>query len=409
MIDDLPNNFACEQSALSCILLDNSLMDTTLLKPEHFYSRGNREFFSQMIECYKEHKVLDWALMQQLWSDLNYFYEVSLICITPSQFQSYQDCIVENYNRRYLIQSMQKAIAQAKSDYPIETIQNSLQHISEWIVTTVIETDFLDVINDVLGWLGTNASYICRYWINAIDEVLNWYSQWQLIVIWARPWVGKTSVLLTLGHEVVKQNKKCLIFTLEMTAKEIAKRLVSKISGKWMASLSRLEWESINQVALTVVDQLDQISNFSVYDSVNDAAWIMATMRKTKFKSWVDIVFIDYLWLMEWDKAQNRNLEIQKITRDLKQLAKELWIAIVVLSQLNRNMEMANRRPQLSDLRDSWAIEQDADCVILLHRDPNDAPKEMLFMVAKNRNGKVADIELPFEPTTMTLLNSNNQ
>lgn len=407
MLQDLPNNRACEQSFLACLLNDASLIPQIKLKEEHFHSKDFRQFFSICLECYTQTQSIDVAFLADVWWDdvySTYLEILSLNHISQSWFNEYQDCIIENYNKRIIIKWLQKAIAMANSNTTVDQVLQQISDTAQWIENSGTEEDFLSTVQLALDELWTNASFICNYWLQRIDDILWWYKIGQLNVIWARPWVGKTSVLLTLAHEIIKQNKKCLILSLEMTAKEIAWRLISKISSTNMSALSRANVDKTNEIVWKVAEQLDVIQNLSVYDNVFDLAWIVSAIRKTKHKTWVDVVFIDYLWLIsgKWD---NRNLEIQNTTRALKQLAKELKITIVILSQLNRNLEQSNRSPQLSDLRESGAIEQDADVVILLHRNFQDSPNEMQVAIAKHRNGKTDTLDMWFHSPTMTLMN----
>lgn len=405
---ELPNNLACEQALLACLLNDEWLIPSLKIKEEMFFSKELREFFALCLESYWVSQTIDISYIASKWWEgmhLTYLDIMWMWHITQSGFNEYQDCIIENHNKRLIIKWLQKAIAMASSDVSVDNVLQQISDTAQWIENVSTEEDFLSVIQTTVDELWTNTSFICNYWLPRIDDILWWYRIGQLIVIWARPWVGKTSVLLSFAHEIVKQQKKCLILSLEMTAKEIASRLISKISNVTMWSLARIQWERINQVARQVAEQLDVLSNFSVRDDVFDIAWIMSSIRKTKHKSWLDVVFIDYLWLIGWGKWDNRNLEIQNITRWLKQLAKELEISIVILSQLNRNMEQSNRSPQLSDLRESGAIEQDADVVILLHRNFQDSPNEMQVAIAKHRNWRVDVLDMWFHAQTMTLMN----
>lgn len=403
---ELPNNYVAEQYFLCCLWNDESFMDQLKVRPDMLYNKDNRELMEVMLKAYEKTQTFDASMISELWWNVDYFYEILLATISRSQFDEYQSLILENYNRRILIKWLQKAINIALSDWTVDSCLQSISEIPESLVNQIQEQDFADVVNEVINELWTNNFFICSYWFPKMDELLWWYKIWQLNVIWARPWVWKTSISLSLAYEIVTQNKKCLILSLEMTAKEIASRLVSKISSVSMWSLSRIQWERINEVARSVAEKLDFISNFTVYDSVIDIDSIVSTIRRVKIKTWLDVVFIDYLWLISTTRRESsRNLEIQYMTRVLKQLAKELNICIVVLSQLNRNVEQANRQPQLSDLRDSWAIEQDADVVILLHRNFQDSPKEMEVLIAKHRNWKTDNLSMWFNQQTMSLLN----
>lgn len=405
-IKTLPSNRQAEMSLLCCLINNEDLIREVKVKPEMFFDRDCKNLFLAIMDCYQEKQTLDYSLLVEKWVEPAFYIDVTGMVVGSAHFTSYQDILIERHNKRLIIKNLQKGIAWAHSDTPVDTIIQLLHDTIQSVETPSSETDFWDTISTVLWELGTNASYIASYGLSKIDNILTGYKIGQLNIIGARPGIGKTSVLLTLAHEIIKQNKKCLVLSLEMTAKELASRLVSKISKKSVWGLSRLTQAESTAVALDVAEKIGAIENLFVYDNVFDISSIISTIRRAKYKHGADVVFIDYLGLITSTQWANRNLEIQYITRSLKQLAKELELAIVCLSQLNRNVEQANRRPMLSDLRDSWAIEQDADVVILLHRDVNDSPLVMEFEVAKHRNWIIGTIELWFDAPTMTLQNN---
>ena len=238
-----------------------------------------------------------------------------------------------------------------------------------------------------------------------LDRVTNGLQKSDLILLAARPSMGKTALALNIAWQAAKKGKTVAIFSLEMGIRQLTQRFLSMISG---VNLQQIKTGQISQSEFeTVTAAADSLSSLKIY--VDDTSG--QSLREIKTESrrllqtvGLDLIVIDYIQLMQGAKAENRVQEVSEISRGLKALAKELNIPVLALSQLSRNVEMrADKKPQLSDLRESGSIEQDADIVMFLYRpeyyERTEENKNMaLITLAKNRNGATGAAVLQFCP-----------
>lgn len=236
---------------------------------------------------------------------------------------------------------------------------------------------------------------------HGLDDYTSGFQPSELIVLAARPSMGKTALVCNFAMAVAKAKRGVLLFSLEQSKLELAERLLciqAKISGH---KLRQGELDEFEQSML--MEASNEMREFHIF--IDDTAGrtmsqIAAIARRLKRRAKLDIVIIDYLQLVETeDKNLPREQQISSITRRLKFLAKDLEIPVIALAQLNRGVEQReDKRPRLSDLRESGAIEQDADIVMFLHRpeayDPEDRPGEADLIIAKNRHGPIGTVGL---------------
>jgi replicative DNA helicase len=251
---------------------------------------------------------------------------------------------------------------------------------------------------------------------NDLDRLTNGWNKGELIILAARPGMGKTTLALNFMLEAVKQDKRVLMYSVEMTATELGLKLVSNLSG--------IEGDRIHRGKLTDEEYLGVHKNTSaiinsgllnVDAETSELFNIKSVAKKLNHKSKLDMIIIDYMQLLSGgdksNKQQNREQQISFISRNLKALAKELDIPIICLSQLSRAVEnRGNKRPMLSDLRESGAIEQDANKVIFIFRDGyysknNDTTTEII--IAKNRAGSLGTAVLDFRGATSKFTNED--
>ena len=236
----------------------------------------------------------------------------------------------------------------------------------------------------------------------SLDKYIGGYNEGDLIVVAGRPGMGKTAIALTLTKDFAKYNHKALFLSLEMSNEQLAKRYLSLIGNieNWKIRNGRLEQNEIDKV-IHVANH--QSIEFYIDDDVDTSiAQIKAKAKLHKSRKGLDLLVIDYIQLIKGTKA-NREQEIAEISRGLKLLAKELKITVIVLAQLSRKSEeRQDKRPMLSDLRESGAIEQDADIVMFPFRPAyydTEKPdvEEAELIIAKNRNGECCTIPTTFE------------
>lgn len=251
-----------------------------------------------------------------------------------------------------------------------------------------------------------------------LDRMTSGFQPGNFIVIAARPGIGKTSLAMNIAANVALKGSPVAVFSLEMSRHEIGMRvLCSKAGVPWNRIRAKQEapsdWTRMMQAADALRD-----APLHVIDSGNvNIVDIRAKARRLRSQG-LSMIIVDYLQLMTGPdggaRRENRQQEVADISRSLKLLAKELEIPVVALSQLNRKVEdraMKDRRPQLSDLRESGAIEQDSDLVMFIHRDDADPAKKNMaqLLVAKHRNGPTGDIELYFDPSLTRFASATQQ
>ncbi len=252
-----------------------------------------------------------------------------------------------------------------------------------------------------------------------LDSKTNGFQNGDLIIIAGRPSMGKTALAVNMAiNSSTEHQYKVGIFSLEMTAKQIVLRMISSISGIDFYRI-RTGFIKENEWNDNIIKTLDKLKHTKVY--IDDSSFMTSTdirtkARKMKLEKDIDIIIVDYLQLLQGKGKENRTQEISEISRSLKILAKELDIPIIALSQLNRGVELReNKRPVMADLRESGAIEQDADIIIFIYRDEvynknkdNNKGKAELI-IAKQRNGPIGSVELQFTKEIATFRNLQKQ
>lgn len=241
----------------------------------------------------------------------------------------------------------------------------------------------------------------------ALDKVTNGLQKSDLILLAARPSMGKTALALNIAWQAARAGKTVAVFSLEMSTRQLVQRLLSTVSG---VTLQGIKTGRISQEEFeTVVAAADHLSGLKMY--VDDTSGqslreIRTEARRLSQTVGLDLIVLDYIQLMQGAKAENRVQEVSAISRGLKVLAKELNVPILALSQLSRATELrAEKKPQLSDLRDSGSLEQDADIVMFLYREEyyshDEADANIAELnIAKNRNGETKTMQLYFGKET---------
>ncbi len=242
-----------------------------------------------------------------------------------------------------------------------------------------------------------------------LDQLLSGLQPSDLVIVAARPSMGKTAFALSVAREASRRGKAVGIFSLEMSAQQLVLRLISAEAAVGLQALrsGRLSNAEMHEI----VTRVDSLMNAQIY--IDDSAGLSpvefrAKCRRMKMEHKIDLVMVDYLQLMHAPKAESREREISVISHTLKAVAKELNIPVIALSQLNRTLEArADKRPMLSDLRESGSIEQDADVVMFIHRpeyykitafeDGRSTENIAEIIVGKQRNGPTGDIRLFYQ------------
>ncbi len=422
-----PSDLEAEKSILSAILLDNDAILKALdtLSADHFYSKANRNVYGCMLKMFQKGATIDVLTLAEELKREQLFEETggkeyleTLLLMVPSSaaVNQYARIVWERGTLRKLIQASSHILEQCYD--PSLDVQEALDS-AEQAVFNIAESESRSTTQHIEEVIDGSMKHIEKLFENKnlisglptgfkkFDEVTAGLQKGQLVIVAARPGMGKTAFCLNVATNASDiTGKTVMVFSLEMSAEELGIRLLcsegmidsNKLkTGYW----GEREWESLTQAASKLMEQkilIDDSTNLNVME-------IRARCRRAKAQyPDLNLVVVDYLQLMKGMKNnQDRHLEISEITRSLKNLAKELELPIIALSQLSRAVESRNdKRPQLSDLRESGSIEQDADIVSFIyrkeyydHESEEDFNKAELI-IAKNRSGPTKDITLTF-------------
>ena len=431
----MPYNMQAEQSVLGAALMEESILNRlmTELQPEMFYSDQNRAVFEQMRALFSDSEAVDVITLVDALAQNEVFrsaddaktYIAQIAETVPaiSNVDSYIKIVKEKYQTRRLIeaarQTLEQAVSEPDADMLLESAEQKLYDIrggQDKSGVKSIRESILEVIDTMQKLSGADRSKYAGIptGFNYLDTVLTGLGRSDLIILAARPGMGKTSFALNIATNVARQQKvPTIIFSLEMTCEQLTDRILSSVAGidSQAFRTGRLNNSDWNDFATAT----SLLYNVPIY--MDDSSGISVPEIKAKIRQInqdpkrepIGLVIIDYLQLMQSAKrTESRVQEISDITRNLKIMAKELNVPVVCLSQLSRGPESrSDKRPMLSDLRESGAIEQDADIVMFLYRDDyynDDSENHNLAecIIAKNRHGETRTVELQWLPEYTT-------
>ena len=430
---NMPFDKDAEQAVLGSILVENKCMDVVsgIIKSDYFYLPAHRAIFTSMLTMFMgNNSAIDPVIIADALTRENLYdetggrkYLVQLAESVPStaNVENYANIVREKYYLRRLIEVSRKITDEALSgqggaDLILDSAEQMIYDIrqgkdtnSPTKVSKVIFDDVITKLEQLSGEDKDKYKGISTGFFN-LDKCITGLNKNDLILIGARPAMGKTSFALNLAHNVtMKAKKKCVFFCLEMTKMQLAERLLASQAGinakkSRTGDLTREEWVQLGNAA-------EMFEDVELY--IDDTSSITVPEIKSKVRRLrnVDVIIVDYLGLVQGaTKTESRVQEVSQITRSLKMLAKDLSIPVVVCAQLSRATEGRGKshRPQLADLRESGSIEQDADIVLFLYRekyyenDKNEDSDEIdnsltELIVAKNRHGEVGTVKLAFD------------
>ncbi|MFA7298267.1 MAG: replicative DNA helicase [Candidatus Absconditabacterales bacterium] len=430
-----PHNIDAEKGTLGGILMDIELMyyyDGVGLIPEDFYQKEHFYIYQGVKKLWAARKTIDVVtLADQLNKDTfldavggtDYLYELSSFLLSTSSCPEYVKIVKEKSILRNILKTSQKIIGDVyEQKDTLQVLQDIEKRVFDLTQNNVSEK--VKSIGEILNKRIEEHMDIMDHpekanlkkvfsGYHGLDEMLGGFKPAELIILAARPSMGKTAFALNiLKNMAVDQKKNVALFSLEMSSEQIADRILSMVSGIPMGKIAKGQLDSEDFTVMGEAMEILSDTNIFIDDKGSTTIpELKSKIRRLKIeKSDLDLVIIDYLQLMSGSNSGysgNRVQEISEISRGLKELARELELPIMALSQLSREVEKrVDKKPQLSDLRESGAIEQDADEVIMLHRedyyDPDTDKKGLTDVcVRKNRNGPVGESELYFEKTIM--------
>jgi replicative DNA helicase len=419
-----PNNVDAEKSLLGAVLLDKEavIKVAEFLLPEHFYDPKHTEIFEAVLGLFDEGLPIDLVtLSDRLKSSRkltkvggrSYLAELAESVPTAAHAEEYGQIVKALAVRRRLIRAaahMDEIAYQEERDVPEildeseqelfaisqESMREKFVHVRDLLKDAYERAESIDQKKDKISGVPTG--------FRLVDATLGGLQPSDMVVLAARPSVGKTALALDIArHAAVVEKKKVAFFSLEMSDTQLMDRVLGMQARVpfWDLRMGKLKDDAFERLA----DAMGQLAEAEIYidDSPGQSVMEVRTKaRRLQLERGIDLVVVDYMQLMHSRNLENRVQEVSEISLGMKNLARELSVPVLVLSQLSRAVESrADRIPQLSDLRESGSIEQDADVVMFLHREEQynpDTDKKGIadLLISKHRNGPTGRYEMAF-------------
>lgn len=426
MIKIPPYSTEAEQSVLGSLLIDKEwfIVIGDLLTHEDFYEERHARVYEVMFELYRLNKPIDLItvreklddkkLLDAVWGML-YLVELTEAVPTSANIFEYAQIVKHKAVLRRLIRSGNEIVSLGyQEDNPINELLEKSEKSLFSVTQTFIKNKLVH-INEILSQryeefaeIHENPDLIKEHrlqmWFQSMDNKL-WGLKWgDMVIVAARPSMGKTALSLNLAQNIGFNKKSVAIFSLEMSKEQLTDRMIA--SAMWIDSWKLAKWELEDEEFAMIGEAMEKLSDAEIY--IDDSAGgnlidLKSKARRLKMESRLDLIIIDYLQLMTSGNSMNRVQEVSEISRGIKSLARELNVPIIALSQLSRAVESRpDKRPVLSDLRESWSIEQDADIVMMIYRDDyydefSEKPWVTDIYIRKNRNGPIGNVSLKFD------------
>ena len=421
-----PHNLEAEQAVLGGVLLNNDAMNqlVDILSPDDFYREAHSTIFDGMVHLYNESEPIDVitlsetltrksrlekiggidylaVLVQSVSTSAGIVYHAEIIRAASVRRQLISECsniselcFQEQEDAEGLLEKAEQTIFNIAESQ----IKEGFQSLRQIVKGSIKKVEKAGESEGFLTGLTSGFEYL--------DRLTAGLQPSDLIIVAGRPSMGKTALALNIGYNAAKKTKKGIaVFSLEMSRQQLGIRLLgfeSRIDATRLRTgrLKKDEWQEL-------IDSADRLSEIPIHIDDSSAISVLemkAKCRRLKKRGELGLVIVDYMQLIQGRRsAESRQLEMSEISRGLKGLAKDLDIPVMALSQLNRKVEdRPNKRPQLADLRESGAIEQDADVIIFIYRDevynPQSEESQNIaeIIIGKQRNGPTGSFKLTF-------------
>ncbi len=429
-----PQAIEIEQAVLGALMLDPNALNNTIqiLRTEYFYSPEHQLIFASILKLFEQSKPIDLlTVTQQLMKDGQldavggalYLSQLTNRVVSGAHIEFHSRILSERYIQREVIRVCTETLTDAYEETTdvltlLDKTERSLMDIDEKNFHSEYH-NMQDVLKSAFEQIeaaqqSENSFSGVPSGFNDLDRITAGFQPGTLIILAARPAMGKTAFALTMARNIAVDMKMPIaFFSLEMTAVELVMRLVSSEScisgerlkkGEKLPDVEKMQLYAKSQTLTEAPIYIDDTPQLSIFE-------LRAKCRRLKQQHDIKMVFIDYLQLMsggaDMNRNSNREQEISLISRQLKALSKELGVPVLALSQLSRAVETrgGSKKPQLSDLRESGAIEQDADIVMFIYRpeyyhlyqDDNGSTLGMAdIIIAKHRSGEIGEVRLKF-------------
>lgn len=438
-----PQNIDAEKALLGSILLKSESIYEVLeyINEDSFYVEKHKIIFQAMMDLFNKNEAIDLLtitsnlkdkkVLESIGSEI-YIAELSAEVPSATNIDHYGKIVSEKSIKRNLIFASEK-IAQIgfdeeeKAEQSIDKAESEIFEVSKNLNSAEFK-QLSDSLKDAYERLeklqeGEGKLRGVPTGFKSLDYKLSGFQPSDLIIIAARPSVGKTTLALDITRKIAVEHKKSVaFFSLEMSKEQLTDRMLAAeaLVDSWKLRTGNLKEETDFTALRDAIDRLSQTKIFIDDNSYNNVLRMKSAARKLMRKHGLDLIVVDYLQLMapvKSGKYSNPVVEVTEISRGLKQLAKELNVPVIALSQLSRNIEHRgdNSQPRLADLRDSGSIEQDADIVIFIHKDKSEEEGKRLdnhtkLIIEKHRNGATGIVELYFDEnkTTFTEIDTHH-
>jgi len=425
-----PHSTDAEVAVIGAMLVDKEAVSKVVevLDADCFYHDKHILIFKAMMAMFERGVTIDLvSLTDQLQREgsldrvggMFALTEISIRTVSAANVEHHARIVLERYLKRQLIKVASDIIGNCYDDTTdaLDEVDRAEQRIFEVAEKRLrrsysgmkkLTTDAIEKIMAMRDGDGDGVTGVPTGFTQ-LDQLLSGLQPSDLIIVAARPSMGKTAFALSIAREASRRGKAVGLFSLEMSAQQLVLRLISADAQVGLQNLrsGRLSDVQMHEV-LTRVDNLMKAPIFIDDSAALSPVEFRAKCRRMKMEHKIDVIIVDYLQLMHAPKAESREREISVISHTLKAVAKEMQVPIIALSQLNRTLESrADKRPMLSDLRESGSIEQDADVVMFIHRpeyykiatfeDGRSTENIAEIIVGKQRNGPTGDIRLFYQ------------
>ena len=422
VLRELPNNLIVEQEVLANAMQNKTAAVKAIegLYEADFYNELHRKIFSAVRTLFSLNKPIDLLTVTETLErnekiDADTITYIANIYANNEGLSSNQDAYIDILKEKSILRSLAefsdeiKALSledKSPAKNVLEKAEKELFEISQGGLRnslTALEDIMSETVQTIMKRVQNRGELSgVTTGFTDLNSLLGGFQKSDLVLLAARPSMGKTALAVNLAVNAAKAGKKVAMFSLEMSKTQIGQRILAAFAQMNLSSLFKGELEGTDLVNLITAS--NELSNYNLH--IDDTAAISlielkAKLRRLKMEEGLDLVVIDYLQLMTTgERIENRVQEISQISRGLKAIAKELDVPVLALSQLSRALEQRpDKRPKLSDLRESGAIEQDADIVMFLYRDyvynkETENPNLAEVIVSKHRNGPIGVVNL---------------
>lgn len=430
-----PQNIESERALLGSIMLRSESLEDIMdiIRPDSFYAEKHRTIFKAIIDLFSKNEPIDLLTLSSRLKEREMLdraggmsYLTDLVNAVPSSSNAeyYAQMVQKKHMMRKLIEASEHicTLGYDETTELDELLDNAEKKIYE-VTHSTSNSNFIE-LKDALGeaWDRLDKLHKSKEEFRGVptgfrelDNKLAGLQKSDLIILAARPSMGKTSLALDIARQTaIQHNVPVAIFSLEMSSQQLVDRMLaaeSKVDA-WKLRTGKLTLDSEFEKIRNSLDPLSKAPIFVDDQPANNILKMRSIVRRLKNEKKLGLVIIDYLQLMAPTNSRNSDSTVQQVTeisRSLKHLAREFDIPVLALSQLSREVEKRGGRPRLSDLRDSGSIEQDADVVMFIHREDkynenSDKPNIAEILIEKHRNGPTGKVELYFDQNKSTFL-----